>query len=306
MRSSGKLAVIDLGTNTFHLLVVQAVSDGWLELYRERIFVNLAEDGIAAIGSAAWQRGTHAIKTFAERIAEIGVEDVRAIGTAALRRAANSEAFVSSILSETGISVEVIDGEMEANYIKWGVENALTGHVDAQRDWCIMDVGGGSVEFCLSAAGEIVYTASFPLGVAVLYDSFHKSEPISAAELEAINNHLESTLTGLKNALQHYDLHHLIGASGSFEILDPGLPAALSENPYVEFDIIQFRKLYHNVIGLNLEQRLNYPQIPASRARYFVCAIQLIKYALDELDMRSMGVSRYALKEGVVHEWRYF
>ena len=195
---------------------------------------------------------------------------------------------------------------MEANYIKWGVENALVGHKDAGRDWCIMDIGRGSVEFCLSAKGQMVYTASFPIGVAVLYDTFHKTEPITKEELQAIDSHLHEALEGVKNALSHYGQNHLIGASGSFEILDPGLPAALNKHPYVEFDIIEFRKLYHNVIGLNLDQRLKYPQIPSSRARYFVCAMQLIKFAFDHLGMKSMGVSRYALKEGVVHEWLNF
>ena len=123
---SYRRAVIDLGTNTFHLLTADIAPNGRLtEVYRERIFVKLAADGIERIGLAPFERGISALVHFRKKLDEYKVIDFRAIGTAALRTATNGEEFVDRAMAEAGIPILLISGDEEADFITHGVLLAL-------------------------------------------------------------------------------------------------------------------------------------------------------------------------------------
>ena len=116
-----KYGVIDLGTNTFHLLIVKEENGNLKELVRERVFVKLAEEGIQNIGPAPYQRAVSCMERFHQILVENEVKSVQAIGTAALRRAQNSSKFIAEIKAKTGIEVSVISGDREAELIHKGV-----------------------------------------------------------------------------------------------------------------------------------------------------------------------------------------
>ena len=291
--------VIDLGTNTFHLLLVEKTNIGWQEVYRERIFVNLAEGGIQTISAEAWERGMQALKRFTEIIEVHCPRHLKAVGTAALRRASNAGQFTREVNKMYGIDVEVIDGATEARYICRGVLAAVK---DPDETLLIMDIGGGSVEFCITSDRQLQYAGSFPIGVAVLYDLFHKTEPITKDELRALDDHLDSVLAPMIDAMNRFETIRLVGASGSFEVLDRVIAHRLETEPYATYDCSEFEKIYRFVTLLDLEQRLAHPDIPAKRAQYIVCALHLIHYMIRLLDGDLIGVSSYAMKEGIVEE----
>ncbi len=294
-------AVIDLGTNTFHVLIVEPSDDSWVELYRERIFVNLAEDGISRISDVAQARGLKALRHFSTIINKYNVNDTVAVGTAALRNASNSKEFVQRVRSEIDIAIQVIDGEMEARYIHTGAMKAIPpGHGNV----LVMDIGGGSVEFILSSNGEPRFSASYPIGVAVLFDTFQKSEPISRDELENIDQFLDETLKGLTENIADFGKLELVGASGTFEVIDAAMQRRLTESPFSQIEPSDFFKMYEHVIPMPYGQRLADPNIPDTRARYIVVALKLIQHILSRYEISNIGVSRYALKEGIVAEWR--
>lgn len=140
-----RLAVIDLGSNTFHLLIVDVDSFGmWQTILKDRRYVKLASGGIDFIDDAAIGRAISVMVEFSERIQGMDVLHTIALGTAALREARNGLDVVERIQTASGIPIELIDGHQEAYYIWKGITSSLPG---LYRPCLIMDIGGGSVEF---------------------------------------------------------------------------------------------------------------------------------------------------------------
>jgi len=298
--NSEKLAVIDLGTNTFHLLIVEAIGATWKELFRERIFVNLAEGGIKQISQSAQTRGLEALRHFSSIINDHDVVDTIAVGTAALRKAGNSDQFVREVRQQLGIEVRVIDGQKEAQYINAGVMRALPPQ---PGNFLIMDIGGGSVEFIISSDRQAKYSVSYPIGVAVLYDKFHHTEPISIGETEGIDRFLSETLEDLTAQIAGFGSLELVGASGTFEVIDSAVRESLTGSSFSHIERSEFFEMYHRVIPMNFEERKADPSIPLTRTRYIVVALKLIQHVLSNYQISSISVSRYALKEGIVSAW---
>jgi exopolyphosphatase / guanosine-5'-triphosphate,3'-diphosphate pyrophosphatase len=300
--SKARFAVVDLGTNTFHVLIVESSGNSWNELYRERIFVNLAEGGIAFLSDKAQERGLNAIRHFSNVIDDHNVDDTVAVGTAALRNAANSDEFIGRVKDELDIAIQVIDGETEARYINAGVMKALPPR---HNGILVMDIGGGSVEFILSINREHQYSVSYPIGVAVLFDAFHKSEPIAPEELEKIDQFLDVTLRDLSKKIESMGQLELVGASGTFEVINSALQKRLAEFPFSSIERRDLFQMYDHVVPMTYAERLADPDIPDTRARYIVVALKLVQHVLCKYEISNIGVSRYALKEGIVAEWSH-
>jgi exopolyphosphatase/guanosine-5'-triphosphate,3'-diphosphate pyrophosphatase len=298
--SGQQVAVIDLGTNTFHLLVVRAGNDMLEQVYRERIFINLAEDGIAQIGKKAWQRAIDALLHYHTVLQKLHIDKTIAIGTAALRTASNAPAFIDEVRRKTGIHIEVISGEREAKLIAIGVREAIPPLLGTGL---IMDIGGGSVEFILIRGEDTLFRNSYPVGVAVLHRAIHKTEPITPAQLEALDTHLEDVCDDMLRILQDYPDSMLIGASGTFEVIDRVLHPHAEGTIYSTFSHDAFDNVYREVIALDLSERLAHPGIPDTRAQYIVVAMHLIAFVLRHLHRSEALISKYAMKEGLAAEW---
>jgi exopolyphosphatase/guanosine-5'-triphosphate,3'-diphosphate pyrophosphatase len=297
-----KAAVIDLGTNTFHLLIVEITAAGkWKTLDRERVYVNLASDGIDMLSEDVMQRGYQTMQHFRQRIDLHDVRNIVAVGTAALRQASNAKDFLENVERSTGIHVEVISGLREAELISKGVLTALPA---MERPALIMDIGGGSVEMIFVLQNEILFRASYPVGVAVLYNTFHTQEPIGAGRLAEIDAYLDSTFEDLWKVVSVHSGTVLVGASGTFEVVEAVIePGKNPEDPpYSIARPDQFTPMYKEIVRLNLEERFAHPYIPESRARYIVVAVHLIEYMLRRLSRDLFYISAYAMKEGLVVE----
>lgn len=295
-----KYAVIDLGTNTFHLLIIERLTEGISnEIYRERIFVKLAEDGIGKIGENAYQRGLKALKHFQEIITSHQIEDLKAFGTAALRTASNGEKFIKDVQSRIGMTIQLIPGKEEARLIHLGVIQAVEL---GKEKGLIMDIGGGSVEFIIADKNKVFWTESFPIGVAVLHNVFHKKEPIHPAEIEMIHAHLDDLLQPLFNILKKYKTPCLVGASGTFDVLENLLPLLKQTELSANIDVKNFHPLYQKIIKMNMEERRSKDGIPLSRADMIVVAMVLIKYIIKKAGIEKIMVSAYAMKEGILWE----
>jgi len=292
------LAVIDLGTNTFHLLIVDPlVTGGFRERLRLRKFVKLAEDGIARIGPAPFQRALDTLNEFRQLLDEYGVKDVQAFGTAALRTASNGEELVRQAREATGIPIMLISGEEEARLIHQGVSMAVP--LFARPD-LIMDIGGGSVEFIIANRGQGFWTRSFPIGVAVLTQRFHRTDPISPEEVRELRAYLEEELKTLYKALRHFPCHRLIGSSGTFDVLENLLANERTHPLHATIPVRRFQPLHQKVLASNLDQRLNMEGVPSSRAGMMVAAFVLLDYILYLSAVHTIVVSAYAMKEGML------
>ncbi|MBK8922831.1 MAG: hypothetical protein IPM81_15200 [Saprospirales bacterium] len=298
-----KHAVIDLGTNTFHLLIAERKDGGgWHPVLRERIFVKLAEEGVERIGDAAFARGLAALQRFGQRLAAHGVPlaSVRAFGTAALRTAQNAPAFLAAVLETTGIRAEAIDGQREALLIFKGVQQAVPF---PDNRVLVMDIGGGSVEIVIAEAGQPVWQSSFPVGVAVLFRRFHKSDPIAPEEVAAVEAYLDVALAGLWEALGRFPAPTLIGAAGAFDIIDHLLLDPAVKPPlYGWIPVSRFEPLYTNIIHSTLAEREKWEGLIPERREMIVVGIILIHHILRRGYMREIYTSVYSMKEGMLAE----
>jgi len=300
------IAVLDLGTNTFHLLIADLNEDRSInEIFVEKKHVKLGEGGITEgkIAAAAFSRGLEAMQGFKRVIDQHKVTEVYGTGTAALRTAANGQDFVDQVKALTGISINIIDGDKEASLIYRGVSQA----VDIRGNAVIMDIGGGSVEFIFCDDRNVQFKKSYPIGAARLMALFHKSDPINADDIFSLHKHLEEQLADLKNNLLIYKPETLIGSAGAFEtfadlaIRKFGLTDRTGKSGY-SIEKTQLQSIIGDIILSTHEERAADDQISPVRVDMIVTAAVLTSYILAHAHVSEVMLSIYALKEGLLYE----
>ncbi|MEE9439720.1 MAG: hypothetical protein V3V14_12015 [Saprospiraceae bacterium] len=294
-------AVIDLGSNTFHLLIIKIEDDGkHQEVFRNRQFVGLAENGIDNIEPSTIDKAIKAIAKFKIKLDEFGINDCKVIGTAALRSAQNSSYITNKIEDALGYPIEIIDGKREAELIFKGV--SLVANIKIGNH-VIIDVGGGSVEFIIIKDNKFAWAESYNIGVGVLYNNFHKSDPISAKEIDTIEEHIDNTLLRFSTQLKGLNIDSMIGASGSFEVIEAMMGITSSPDKVTELAIHSYLNISNKIIQSDITERENNKNIPATRVKLIVVALILINKALKIINPNHIQISPFALKEGIILEY---
>jgi exopolyphosphatase/guanosine-5'-triphosphate,3'-diphosphate pyrophosphatase len=301
-----RVAVMDLGTNTFHLLIAEGSASDYKEIVHIHDSVKLGEGGInkGIIQPEPYQRGITALQNFKKEINKHQVVHVRAIATSALRNASNGQQFIDEVADKTGINIEIIDGEQEAEYIYKGVR--LAGGLSDQTS-LIMDIGGGSVEFILSNAHTILWKQSFEIGAARLMDKFHHTDPIPVESINALYAYLDEHLTSLIAVTEKYPATSLLGSSGAFETfsevieLEKGNPFSLSIKNY-NFDHDDLIAITDKLIASSHQQRKDTKGIISIRVDMIVVASLITRFIMSRLGINQVCMSTYSLKEGVLAE----
>jgi exopolyphosphatase/guanosine-5'-triphosphate,3'-diphosphate pyrophosphatase len=296
------IGIIDLGSNTFHLLIAKVTSpQEFEEVYKEAFFVKLASEGIEKIGDKPFQKGIEIMVHFAEKCKDLQVSEIKAIGTATLRRAENASFFIQQVYEKTGIEVAVISGDEEALLIAMGVHLAIPF---IKEKVLIMDIGGGSVEFIISEGETIFWSKSFPLGISILYNYFHKKDPISEDEIQKLIQFLDESLLDLMDILRVHKVDHLVGASGTFDVLEDFLSDMSIKNKYAStVSVAYVFPILDEIIKKSLAERLEYKEIPETRAEMIVAAMVLIKFILTAGNFSSLTYSSFAMKEGILRKF---
>ena len=299
-----KVAVIDMGTNTFHLIIVEVEKDDFKIVYREKTAVKIGEKGInhGMITDDAIDRALKTLTKFKEVIEEEQVEQVFATATSAIRNAQNGKGLVALIKEETGIQTRIISGIQEAEYIYYGVNKALK---IGDQPSLIMDIGGGSIEFVIGTTREILWRQSFEIGGQRMVEKFHKHDPMVQEDKVALIEYLESNLQELFDACSQFSPKTLIGSSGTFDTLSDiySLKANVErEKDATEYPLTidAFMEIYHEMIIKGREERLAIPGMIPLRVDMIVVACELVNYIIHKLELTNIRVSAYALKEGVL------
>ncbi len=302
---SKRLAVIDLGTNTFHLLIAKVHPQGsYHVMVREKVPVMIGKNGISQgiISEDAQQRAINTLRQFKSLIDQEHVDQVYATATSAFRNAKNGQQLADKIKAETAIDIQIINGDQEADYIFYGVNEAL--HL-AQEKALIMDIGGGSVEFIICDSQHVLWKRSFEIGAQRLLDQFHITDPISPQDVKALLQYFDDQLTALHTACQQYQPVTLIGASGTFDTLSEidahqeGI--TLTENQTeLPLSYDRFFNIHDEITRKNREERLKIPGMIEMRVDMIVVATWLIHYVLEQYHIKNIRVSAFALKEGLL------
>lgn len=299
-----KAAIIDMGTNTFHLLLVELFEDRFETIYKEKIAVKIGQGGISQnmIHPEAQKRAFQTLRHFRNFIDGENITNIFAFATSAVRNADNGPEFVKAIKENFNITVNVISGEEEAQLIYEGIR--FSGSLNGQT--CLMmDIGGGSVEFIIGNSQEAFWRKSFEIGGQRMLDLFHYHDPILLEETENLTNYLKKNLLELSNVITQYKPSGLVGASGTFDTLTDiyfqSLHKTKSKSQQVfELPRESFDEIANKLLTLNKEDRLKIPGMIPMRVDMIVVASCLIKYVLKLVPVKVLTCSNYALKEGVI------
>lgn len=297
------VAIIDCGTNTFNLLIVDYQSNSnWKRLFQISIPVKLnATDNRKSIAPSRMARALDALFNFKNNIINFRVEKTFAFATEAFRSSINSGKLIHYAKEKIGISIEVISGDQEAQFIYQGVQ--ISGLLSDEIS-LIMDIGGGSTEFILSTQNEVIWKKSYPIGVSLLYNKYQPKNPMTHEDIENITQHISKQCADLIEEIKKHKPKRFIGTAGSFNSLVRMLN--VNENLFEklqgnnEVPIEDFNRLYNELIQSSLEERLNIKGLRPYRAPFIPIAVIKVKFILDHSNINEIYQTPNALKEGVL------
>jgi exopolyphosphatase/guanosine-5'-triphosphate,3'-diphosphate pyrophosphatase len=295
-----KAAVIDLGTNTFHLIIAEYRGPDVEILYKTNVPVRLGQGRINEniIIPEAFERGIRTLKDFKLEIDKYQADVIRAIATSAVRSADNGRDFVDAA-KLAGIEIEVISGDQEAEYIFEGVK--ATGAIRGTS--LIMDIGGGSTEFIICNEQRLIWKKSYNIGAARLMQAYFKTDPISDQNQASIIVQLDKELEELKEMCKKYRPHTLIGSAGAFESFATLLSddVDLQNTIAMELDLEAYKQLAAQLISSSHEERKNIKGLIPLRVDMIVIACILSNYIIREINPDALYLSTYDLKMGVLY-----
>ncbi|WP_421940669.1 exopolyphosphatase [Pedobacter sp.] len=302
-----RFAAIDLGTNTFHLLIAEVQGTTFEILYKTNVPVKLGEGRINEniIIPAAFERGLNTLKSFAEMIEKHEVDQVRATATSAVRSAENGFEFVQQVKAQANITIEAISGDEEAELIYQGVK--LSGAI--QELSLIMDIGGGSVEFILCDTQKLIWKKSYNIGAARLMQQFFKSDPITDEEKGAILNHIQTQLAALFDICEIHRPQVLIGSAGAFEtfaeliIQKKNQTTDIKNVKTFDFEFDDYIAIAIQLINATHNERAAMKGMIPLRVDMIVVAALITNYVMGRLKLNRLVLSTYDLKMGLLNKF---
>lgn len=293
--ASPRIAIIDIGSNSVRLVVYQGLSRAAGILFNEKVMAGLGR-GVAATGALAPDSvdlAVEALRRFAILCREMQVDSLRAVATAAIREASNGAAFVARVRQETGLDVEVIDGETEARAAAFGV---IAGIPDA--DGVVGDLGGGSLELVRVSGGEPRERVSLKLGALRLDSARRKGGARALARFVA-----ESLDAVDWSALGRGRPFYAVG--GSWRALAQ-LHMHLNDwpLPVIHHHVMEAdspRRLVRTLARISLKSLKDVPAISAARVPQLPGAAHLLAAVTARLGATAIIASAYGLREGLLY-----
>lgn len=294
-----ELAALDLGSNSFHLLVVQASNGRIQVLDKIKEMVRLAEglDADDNLSEPVAQRALACLERFGQRLRDLSPDNVRVVGTNTLRRANNAADFMRRAQAALGHPVEVISGREEARLIYLGVSHALEDQHDRRL---VVDIGGGSTELILGRRFEAEMMESLYMGCVGLSRLYFPNGRIRGAGFQEAVNHAAQELEPLRRAYRARGWDTAIGASGTIlaaqEILNH---LGRDQGGITLSGLEQIRRM---LVQAKDTARLSIPGLPAERAPVFPGGLAILYAIFEALDVERMQATSGALREGVIHD----
>ena len=295
-----KKAVIDLGTNTFNLLIAEIEEGKIVDISTRKEPVLLGMNGIneGRLSDNAMTRALETLGRFKAICANNGIDarDIHAIGTSAIRSAANRMNFSEQIKSQLGLELEIIDGNREAELIFQGV----LWLYDFWEPAVVMDIGGGSTEFIWGSDAKIDSSHSLDIGVTRIFQTQNEPESFD----ETCREEIWQLLDGIHAFQNEPKYQTLIGASGSFETFWEMINKSPfpKEHSLISLDRDDLEECMNWVVNSSKEERNNHPWIIPFRKRMLPIAAMKIQWLMKNMNTDKVFISPYSLKEGVLRK----
>ncbi len=301
-----RLAAIDLGTNSFHLVIADVKSNGkFTVVSKDKEMVRLGEgfNDMKHLSDEAMQRAMDTLRRFA-LIAQSHNAPVRAVATSAVREALNQDEFLQRVREHIGLDIEVVSGFEEARLIYLGVLQALPVY---DKHILLVDIGGGSTEFLAGIRGGVEYANSLKLGAVRLTRRFFPDPVIRPKDVTACREFLAGALNPIARALQGKSIDAAIGSSGTI-ISTAMMILARNGTPLLTEEtnnLVIHRKDLTDVVAAilsarNIDKRRAIAGMDESRADIIVAGVLILEQVFEQLGLESMVTSKYALREGIL------
>jgi exopolyphosphatase / guanosine-5'-triphosphate,3'-diphosphate pyrophosphatase len=300
-----RLAAIDIGTNSIHMVVVEVKADFSFEVVdREKDMVRLGAGGLGgrALAPAAAEAALETLARFKQLATSREVEEVLAVATSAVREARNGGEFLAAIEKRTGIRPRVVSGVEEARLI----HKAAVYGVDASSGTTVViDIGGGSMEVTLGTSTEVHLARTFPLGALRLTDRYVSSDPLSKADERRLVKHVRSEFGTFAEQLIASGFSRVIATSGTSLSLGEVALAGhrLFDGNTIHHTRVPAKALHRarkQVVDLDMQQRLRLPGLDSRRADLIVAGAVLLDTVVRLLNAREITLCDLALREGLI------
>lgn len=306
-----RLAAIDLGSNSFHLLVADYQNDR-LEIvarHGEKVQLAAGLDEGGVLDEASMARGLECLSRFTPLLQGVSPDCLRIVGTNALREAINREAFIECIRAGLGHRIEVITGDEEARLIYLGAAHALADQAladqapDKDHRRLVVDIGGGSTEFIIGEGFEPLTLESQHLGCVTFTRRFFADGTITDKHMRQAELAALSTLAGLRSAYLKLGWQEAIGTSGTIKAAAAVLAAG--DTPGPGEDVITregMLELRRRLIELKHLDGVALEGLNPDRARVFPAGMAILGAIFEAFELESLRYADGALREGVLHE----
>ena len=299
-----RIAALDLGSNSFHLLVADVHPDGTFEaLTREKEMLRLGDDVArdGRVSPAAADRAVASVRRLRQLADASGAQEVIAKATSAMRTAANGSELVDRIEAETGVEVEVISGQEEARLIFAAVRASLV--LEPAPALCI-DIGGGSVEVSVGDTAGLRWATSVPLGVGRLTAELVATDPPSRADRAALDTRIRAELAPVVDDVRSRAPRMAVGTSGTINdlarliVADGGDVPASANGLRIPAD--RLRAWQRRIMKMPVDDRRRLPGIEEKRADLLPAGVTLLATIFEVLEIDEMVTSDWSLREGIV------
>ena len=293
------MAAIDMGSNSFHMVVARLESGEirLLQKFGEKVRMASGLDENNDLTDEAMERGLDCLRRFAQRAENMDPEWLRCVGTNTLRKARNGGRFIREAEKILGCPVEVVAGREEARLIYLGVSHSLPS-LDGKR--LVFDIGGGSTEFIIGEKFEPLLTESLHMGCVAYRDRFFPGGVITEWNFFRAVMAVRRELVAIEAAYREMGWDQVVGASGTVKavrnaIVESGLGEGVITRPLIE-------KLIAKVLSFKSCDELQIPGVKPDRAAVFPSGLAIVTGVMEELNIGAVHYSDGALREGVLYD----
>jgi len=292
-------AAIDLGSNSFHMVVAEPDGDSIriIDSLRSAVRLGSGLNADKRLTDETLQRSLEALGLFAERLRDVPRKQFRVVGTNTLRRAKNADAFMSEARSILGKNVEIISGREEARLIYAAVAHT---HPDPDHKRLVCDIGGGSTELVVGHGLKPRLLESVNMGCVSVMNRFFDKDKISNKQFKRAVTYAELELQPLKQAYRHSEWDTAIGCSGTIKATG----RMMAELGITDGVITRkgLRTLSERLIEAGSVDALNLESISQDRSQVIIGGIAVLTAVLRSLKIDTLSVSQVALREGLIFD----
>jgi exopolyphosphatase/guanosine-5'-triphosphate,3'-diphosphate pyrophosphatase len=298
-------AAIDLGSNSFHLIVAQVKNEQLLIIDRLKEMVRLASglDSSGKLTQESQQSGLDCLARFGQRLKNIPHKNIRIVGTNTLRKAKNGQEFIIRAEAALHHDIEIIAGREEARLIYLGVAHSQSENTSNRL---VIDIGGGSTEFIIGLGFNPVLTESLHMGCVSMTLKAFSDGNLSEKNFKKAETYAKLELQSIKNNYRQIGWDFATGASGTIKAIGKVLQeyheASKNDPPFRGITLEGIKWLKAEMIGQKRTIDLSLGGLNSERQAVFAGGVAILSAAFKVLKIAVMNVSDSALREGVIYD----